>query len=114
MVSTGGGSEYENRGMGSAVYPTVSLTNHSCAQNTLRYHEGNACVLRAVRTIDEGEEIADNYGFFYQMHPLSNRRLRMERQYFFRCECRACAADWPTAMRMVGDQDVYLCTRYVL
>ena len=46
--------------------PTVSLTNHSCAQNTMRYHEGNACVLRAVRTIEAGEEITDNYGFFYQ------------------------------------------------
>ena len=32
----------------------------------MRYHEGNACVLRAVRTIEAGEEITDNYGFFYQ------------------------------------------------
>ena len=108
LVSTGG-NKYENRGIGSAVYPTVSLTNHSCAQNTMRYHEGNACVLRAVRTIEEGEEITDNYGFFYQMHSLSDRRLLMERQYFFRCECRACVADWTTSMKMVGDDDAYLC-----
>ena len=32
----------------------------------MRYHEGNACVLSAVRTIEAGEEITDNYGFFYQ------------------------------------------------
>ena len=32
----------------------------------MRYHEGNACVLRAVRAIEAGEEITDNYGFFYQ------------------------------------------------
>ena len=66
LVSCAGGGKYENRGIGSAVYPTVSLTNHSCAQNTMRYHEGNACVLRAARTIEAGEEITDNYGFFYQ------------------------------------------------
>ena len=50
----------------------------------MRYHDGHACVVRAGRTIEAGEEITDNYGRFYQLYPLANRRQALQRQYFFR------------------------------
>ena len=43
----------ETNELGGAVYCTVSLTNHSCCPNTMRYNDGHACVLRAERTINK-------------------------------------------------------------
>ena len=40
----------------------------------MRYHEGNACVLRAVRTIEAGEEITDNYCIHFSDVPAAERR----------------------------------------
>lgn len=46
-------SVWQNAELGGAVYPTVSLTNHSCCPNTLRYNEGHVCVVRATNTINK-------------------------------------------------------------
>ena len=62
--------------LGGSVYPTVSLTNHACWPNTMRYSSRDGCVLRASRTINKGEEITDNYGEFYQMTPKEERAKR--------------------------------------
>merc|ERR1719245_2608262 len=45
------------------------------------------------------------------MSPMEDRRARLERQYFFKCECRACKADWPTALDIKNAPDVFLCPR---
>ena len=39
--------------LGGAVYPSISLSNHSCAANTSRTNYGRAGVVRAVRTINK-------------------------------------------------------------
>lgn len=66
----------ECRELGGAVYPTISLSNHSCCQNTMRYNEGALGVVRASRVINIGEEITDNYGEFYQTTPKDERQER--------------------------------------
>ncbi len=62
--------------LGGAVYPTVSLTNHACDCNTMRYSDGNVCVIRASKTIHKGTEITDNYGEFYQTSNKDSRQKR--------------------------------------
>lgn len=95
--------------LGGAIYPTVSLTNHSCFPNTMRYNSGSACVVRASRTIQKGEEVVDNYGHYYQMAGKKERREGLAKQYFFRCECKACKEDWPQLPRLKELHDVLLC-----
>jgi hypothetical protein len=58
---------FQNCDLGGAVYPTVSLSNHSCVPNTMRHNDGAVVFLRAATTIPKGEEITDNYGHFFQV-----------------------------------------------
>ena len=58
---------FQSSDLGGAVYPTVSLSNHSCVPNTMRHNDGAAGILRAAVTIPKGEEILDNYGHFFQV-----------------------------------------------
>jgi hypothetical protein len=61
----------------------------------------------------QGDEIFDNYGCFYQMSSLEERRSRLQRQYFFKCECRACKSDWALATDVRGSADVFICPRNI-
>ena len=65
--------------------------------------------ISAIRVINAGEEIFDNYGEFYQMSPLSSRQNRLERQYFFECACKACKENWPQIASLKVLETQYLC-----
>lgn len=81
--------------IGGAIYPTISLTNHSCCPNTYRYSIGTTCILRATKIIGKGSQILDNYGPQFQAMNLEERRRVLKSQYKFSCECPACVEDWP-------------------
>ncbi|XP_002740933.1 protein-lysine N-methyltransferase SMYD4-like [Saccoglossus kowalevskii] len=81
--------------VGSGLYPTMSLVNHSCDPVVTRNCYGETCVVRAIRNIYKGEEITDNYGYLYPVHDKSERQTRLKWQYFFECKCDACVHDWP-------------------
>ncbi|KAJ8714956.1 hypothetical protein PYW08_004937 [Mythimna loreyi] len=52
--------------IGSGAYPFLSLINHSCAPNVVRFTKlgKNSVTLFALRPIKKGEQIFDNYGYF--------------------------------------------------
>lgn len=81
--------------VGGALYTTVSLTNHSCVENTTRYSVSDKCVLRAIRTIPRGVEVFDNYGFLFYLSTVNERNDTLYNQYKFRCSCEACRCEWP-------------------
>lgn len=81
--------------VGGAFYTTVSLTNHSCKSNAIRYSVGDKCVLRAIRFIPKGSEVFDNYGFQYYSNPVVERQEVLLNQYKFKCLCEACTHNWP-------------------
>jgi len=72
--------------VGVALYPTVSLINHSCDPNADLNFYGDAVVVRAVRNIPEGEEICITYGpIFYEAKPRL-RHSQLKEVYFFNCK----------------------------
>lgn len=81
--------------IGSAAMPVLSLINHSCDPNIARVCYGDVIAIKAIRRIARGEELLDNYGYHYAVHEKSERQTRLFRQYYFRCNCRACVEDWP-------------------
>ncbi|KAF9424569.1 hypothetical protein HW555_000380 [Spodoptera exigua] len=60
------GSFEEEYGIASGAYAFLSLINHSCAPNVVRYTKlGTSCItLIAIRPIKKGSQLFDNYGCF--------------------------------------------------
>jgi len=92
-----------------AVYPSISLSNHSCAGNTSRTSYGTTCVVRAIQTINPNEKVYDNYGQFYHTEEKESRQQRLNAQYFFACRCPACTHNWPLYKDFGGLVSVYHC-----
>jgi len=95
--------------LGGAVYPTISLSNHSCINNTSRTNFGTTGVLRATRTIYPSERVFDNYGYFYHVENKEHRQQSLAAQYFFECNCTACKEDWPTYRDLARREPSYNC-----
>lgn len=53
---------YESQEIGSGAYAFLSLLNHSCSPNVVRFCYGSTIVLRAIKNIRKGEQCFDNYG----------------------------------------------------
>jgi len=86
----------QNVELGGAVYPTISLSNHSCCANTSRTNYGKYGVVHAIKTIFPNEKVYDNYGHFYHTDSREQRQQVLSSQYFFTCMCTACKEDWDT------------------
>lgn len=52
-------------------------------------------ITRALEPIYPGDQIFTGYGPAYAHLPRSERREKITQDYFFECDCPACAADWP-------------------
>ena len=99
----------QNIELGGAVYPSISLSNHSCAANTSRTNYGRQGVVMATRTINTNEKVYDNYGHFYHTDPRETRQQVLAAQYFFPCSCLACKDDWPTYRELSRKDSDLLC-----
>ncbi|XP_054610317.1 SET and MYND domain-containing protein 4 [Dunckerocampus dactyliophorus] len=82
-----------------AIFPTLSLLNHSCRPNTsLVFSTGDtptdgsgvAVTIRASQSVSPGQEITHCYGPHNSRMATRERRRLLQEQYFFLCECEAC------------------------
>ena len=99
----------ENLQLGGAVYSNISLSNHSCCHNTMRNNVGFSGVVRASKTIQNGEEISDNYGYYFQIKSTAERRSTLKAQYYFDCICTACRDNWPGYRDLPSGNIRYVC-----
>jgi len=80
--------------IGLALYPTVSLLNHSCDPVLELLFYGDRCVVRAVQNTRAGRELFIDYGQVYYLVGRAERRAALQRQYYFDCQCVACSLHW--------------------
>ena len=99
----------QNVELGGAVYPSISLSNHSCCANTSRTNYGRFGVVHAVKSIFPNEKVYDNYGHFYHSDPKEKRQQVLAAQYFFTCNCQACKDDWPTYRDISRREPEFCC-----
>lgn len=100
------GKSSKTRFIGAAVYPTLSLFNHSCEPNIVRYFQGGKVYVNLCKNIKRGEQICENYGPLYSVEPRSERQQILKTQYWFDCHCIACENNWPLFAEMEGSQDL--------
>uniref|UniRef100_A0A670JVI8 Protein-lysine N-methyltransferase SMYD4 n=1 Tax=Podarcis muralis TaxID=64176 RepID=A0A670JVI8_PODMU len=73
-----------------ALYPVVSLLNHSCEPNTSVTFSSRTAEVRALQSIPRGQEILHCYGPHRCRMGAAERRKRLLSQYFFECCCPPC------------------------
>ncbi|CAG0917823.1 unnamed protein product [Notodromas monacha] len=94
-----------------AVYPTLSLLNHSCDPSTVRVHYGDIAVVYAIQAVKSGEAIYCNYGAHYALTKKAERQMSLKKQYFFECSCPPCLHDWPIYDALWRTGDRYKCPK---
>lgn len=98
-------------GIGSAIYATLSLFNHSCDPNVVRHSYGDKCVVRAIHNIKKGDEIVDSYSIIYPTMEKEKRLSDLRRQYYFECACLACKKDWPMYEELMNVPPSFKCDK---
>jgi SET and MYND domain-containing protein 4 len=53
-------------------------------------------VLFALRPLQPGEMVGENYGPIYSKKSLAERQRALRARYWFKCVCQACAENWNT------------------
>lgn len=76
-------------GIGTGIFPTASLANHSCRPNSIVSFKKNGTLsLISIKDIKEGEEICISYCDVVQ--PCDSRRQDLKKRYGFMCDCELC------------------------
>lgn len=102
-------ADSELKEIGSAIYATLSLLNHSCDPTVVRHSYGNSCALRAIKFIPKGGLVIDNYGALYAVNGYEERQQIVGSQYFFNCQCEPCINNWPLYPEISADLPLFKC-----
>lgn len=68
-----------------------SLLNHSCDPNCYRVYDGRTFILRAVKTIQPGEQLFISY--ISMLTTYKQRQAKLWETYHFRCHCHRCVSE---------------------
>ncbi|XP_061104789.1 SET and MYND domain-containing protein 4 [Conger conger] len=90
-----------------AIFPTLSLLNHSCSPNTsvsfrTDPSHGVTVTVRATQAIGAGQELLHCYGPHYSRMPVRERQRLLQEQYFFLCQCTACCQELGSEVKVRG------------
>jgi len=75
--------------IGSGIYPSIALLNHSCAANCCAIQNMNKVEVRPLRDLEANEELLISY-----VDPISTsieRKSELKEKYNFACRCSDCA-----------------------
>lgn len=79
----------ELNSLGTGIYVTSSLLNHSCDPNVCATFRGTRISVRAMRDISRGEEIRISYTDLMQLS--ADRKRELSEGYMFECTCANCS-----------------------
>ncbi|XP_075052794.1 protein-lysine N-methyltransferase SMYD4 isoform X2 [Mixophyes fleayi] len=79
--------------LATALFPVLSLLNHSCDPNTTVSFQGRCAMVKASRPIQKGEEVVHCYGPHKLRMDFEERHKLLKDQYFFVCQCEACTQE---------------------
>lgn len=88
-----------------ALFPRISILNHSCSPNIYNRFDGSFLTIMALKDIAEGEEIFNCYGPAYKLNTKAERQEILKHQYAFDCKCTICSSEDEKAEKY----DRYIC-----
>ncbi len=105
LVSSNG---LEYKEVGSGVFATLSLFNHSCVPNCVLLHLGGQVAVVAQRPLKPGEELTVSY-----VGSLAQRYIKELPGYHgFECDCLGCEKKWGEPTRRILTPDLFEKLRY--
>uniref|UniRef100_A0AAR2LM31 [histone H3]-lysine(4) N-trimethyltransferase n=1 Tax=Pygocentrus nattereri TaxID=42514 RepID=A0AAR2LM31_PYGNA len=102
-------SNGELQDVGVGLYPSMSLLNHDCRPNCVVVFLGRRLQLRAVRHIQPNEELTISYTEV--LAPRVERRVQLQQQYHFLCQCQRCSREDTDCDLLAGDETVWMILR---
>lgn len=73
-----------------AIFPRISMFNHSCDPNIRNRFNGSELMVYARRAIRDGDEIFNCYGPNNKLNCRQERQELLNQQYHFECNCFSC------------------------
>lgn len=58
----------------------------------------------AIRNVEPGEQLTENYGPLYSQNAKDVRRQKLKKFYWFDCNCEACEQNWPVYEDMITNE----------
>ncbi|XP_068126177.1 SET and MYND domain-containing protein 4 [Hyperolius riggenbachi] len=89
--------------LATAIFPVLSLLNHSCEPNTSVSFQGRRAMVQACQTIRKGEEVLHCYGPHKLRMDFKARQKLLKNQYFFVCSCKACTEEQTSSVKATCD-----------
>ncbi|XP_046376194.2 uncharacterized protein LOC124148945 [Haliotis rufescens] len=80
----------EMQPVGSGVYLSPSLLDHSCLPNAVAVFTGTTLSVRCVTDIPSDQPAQVLISYIDQLAPSGERRRQLDEQYYFTCRCRRC------------------------
>ncbi|XP_046547592.1 histone-lysine N-methyltransferase SMYD3-like [Haliotis rubra] len=80
----------EMQPIGSGVYLSPSLLDHSCVPNAVAVFIGTTLSVRCLTDIPSDQPTQVLISYIDQLAPSGERRKQLEEQYYFTCQCRRC------------------------
>ncbi|KAF5300524.1 hypothetical protein FQA39_LY19146 [Lamprigera yunnana] len=90
VIKTDGNALSDREYAACAVYPSISMMNHSCCPNIMITYLKDVAIVEAAEKVPKGEEVLNCYGIDFRY---TNRQMRQEQcsqYYYFKCECKIC------------------------
>ncbi|KAK8138017.1 hypothetical protein PG984_001397 [Apiospora sp. TS-2023a] len=94
--------------MGTVVDVVGAIMNHSCDPNVLISFDGSELVVRALRAVEAGDELAHCYTDV-QSDVLLRQKL-LQSEYFFTCTCPRCQSELKEHECVTGGNDAKMQT----
>lgn len=80
----------ESQRIFTAIFPRISMFNHSCNPNIRNRFNNGELLVYARRSIAEGDEIFNCYGPNDKLNARKERQELLKQQYHFQCNCLSC------------------------
>lgn len=80
----------ELQGIGTGIYLSASLLDHSCEPNAVVTFHGNVLVVRTTRHIENPKPTKLRISYIDQLATSAERKQQLQEQYYFDCDCPRC------------------------